>query len=289
MTAQAQGSLRAQVLARLQSLYPDLNPAERRVVDHLLQDPQSVIRNAITAVADQCQVSEATVVRVCKKAGLGGFQELKIRLAQDLVTPAQMIHEEVSDGDRPAEIKRKVFQAAAQALADTMDKLDDASLERAVDLVHGARKVAFFGVGVSGWICMDAALKFMRLGLNTAAYNDGPTQAVSAVLLQPGDVAFAISHSGANKEVLSFVTLAKQSGAAVVCLTSHARSPIAKLSDVILLTASRETAFRPEAMTTKLAQIAVIDTLFVSVAHRRFPDATLYLQRTREAMARRLM
>ena len=102
--------------------------------------------------------------------------------------------------------------------------------------------------------------------------------------LPPGDVVLAISHSGRTKDVLDAVKLAKESGAAVVAISRFGRSPLQRLADVTLHTLSSETAYRSEAIASRIAQLAIIDVLFVGAFLRNHPVTSRNLSRSRSAI-----
>ncbi|BAS28072.1 transcriptional regulator [Limnochorda pilosa] len=272
-------------LARLQGILPELRAAERRVAECLLAKPDDVVRISITELAERSQASEATVVRLSRKLGFSGFQELKIRIAQDLVAPVQQIHEDVLPTDDAATVRSKVFGATAAALASTEKVVDVRALEEAASAIHQATEVVFFAVGLSAWVAADAAQRFTKLGLATQALHDGHAQATKAALLRPGAVAVGVSHSGSTRETVRSLELARGCGATTICITSFGRSPITRFADIHLFTSARETAFRTEAMSSRVAQIAIVDTLFVLVSLKRYDQAVRNIARVREVNA----
>lgn len=272
-------------LSLLEGILPELNPAERRVAQWLLANPGEVLRISITELAERSQVSEATIVRLSRKLGFRGFQELKIRIAQDLVSPVQRIHEDVSPGDDAASVCQKVFASSIAALQSTLGVLDPASLERAARLIHGSTEVVFFGVGGAACVAADAAQRFVKLGLITQAISDSHAQAVKACLMRPGSVAVGISHSGSTRATVEALELARRAGASTLCITSYGRSPITRVSDVCLFTSARETAFKTEAMSSRIAEMAILDALFVVVALLRYETAVANIARAREVNA----
>jgi DNA-binding MurR/RpiR family transcriptional regulator len=52
------------------------------------------------------------------------------------------------------------------------------------------------------------------------------------------------------------------------------------VADFVLLTAARETTFRSGAMTSRIAQLTVVDCLFVMLAQRDLPGTMNALERT---------
>ena len=271
-------------LARLRGVHRSLSPAEKKVVDYILSHPEEVIGLSITDLAENSNASEATVVRVSQLIGYQGFQELKIVLAKDLGSFFAEIPEKMRPGDTMAEIAAKVLQRNIQAIRDTLDVLDVGDLERAVKAITKARKVDFYGVGASGFVALDAQNKFLRINIESMAFIDPHSQAVSAALLTKRDVAVGISHSGSTKDIVDSLSLAKSSGATVICITNHTRSPIAKISDIKLYTASRETTFRSGAIASRIAQLSVIDVLFLGVLMRRYENTVKCLEKTTEAV-----
>ncbi|TAM57718.1 MurR/RpiR family transcriptional regulator [bacterium] len=270
---------------RIEGTYSSLRTAEQRVADFILKHAEELIHLTVTELAERTQTSESTVVRLCQKIGYKGYQEFKIMLARDLVGPVSSIYEEIAPTDSLRTIKTKVFQANAQALRDTIEVLSDEELERAVSAIAGARRAECYGIGGSGPLAYDAYHKFMKLGISAVALVDSDLMAMSSSLLQPGDVAFGISHTGASRDVVEALRHAKDNGATTICLTHRATSPITKVADIRLFTAAKETAFRSDAMTSRLAQLSIIDTLYLGIALRDYERSLKMIQRTREAAA----
>jgi len=256
----------AGVQARIRGVLPSLLRAERKVADYALADPEAVLAQSVGEVAAGSGVSEATVIRFCRTAGFTGFQNLKITLARELVSPlASALHEDIAEGDDPATLARKIFAANIDTLRDTLGVLDPGAVGRAVKTLSAARKILVIGVGTSAPVAYDAYAKLMRLGAPVTLQTDAHLQMMEAALLGGGDAVLAISHSGSTRDPVETAKVAKTAGAAVVSITNNALSPLAKISDMTLLTASKETKFRAEALSSRIAQASVIDLLYVAL------------------------
>jgi RpiR family carbohydrate utilization transcriptional regulator len=70
-----------------------------------------------------------------------------------------------------------------------------------------------------------------------------------------------------------------------VAITGFMKSPLTQVADFCLLSCSRETHYRPEAMSSQLSQLAIIDTLVVAVSLRLKDVAFDKLQKIRQAIA----
>jgi DNA-binding MurR/RpiR family transcriptional regulator len=270
---------------RLQGAYSGLRAAEQRVADFILAHPDELIYLTVTELAERTNTSESTVVRLCQKIGYKGYQEFKIVLARDLVEPTTEIYAAIEPDDDVQTVKQKVFQANAQALRDTIEVLEDAELQKAVDALVGARRVDIYGVGGSGPLALDAYHKFLKLGMQAVALSDGDLMAMSSALLGPGDVALGISHTGASRDVTDALNRAKEGGATTMCITHRSSSPITKVSDIVLVTAAKQTAFRSDASSSRIAQLTIIDTLYVAVAHKNHDKSIEMIEKTRDATA----
>jgi DNA-binding MurR/RpiR family transcriptional regulator len=162
--------------------------------------------------------------------------------------------------------------------------LDVGELGRAAKAISHARRVDFYGVGASGFVALDAQNKFLRINIESMAFIDPHLQAVSAALLTKQDIAVGISHSGSTKDIVDSLSLARSSGATVICITNYMRSPIVKISNIKLYTASRENTFRSGAIASRIAQLSVIDALFLVVLMSRYEKTVKCLEKTTEAV-----
>jgi RpiR family transcriptional regulator, carbohydrate utilization regulator len=268
---------------RIQGAYSSLRTAEQRVADFILKHPDELIYLTVTELAERTNTSESTVVRLCQKIGYKGYQEFKIMLARDLVEPTTEIYAAIEPGDSLASIKSKVFQANAQALRDTIEVLNDEQLEAAVGAIARARRLDIYGVGGSNPLAVDAYHKFLKLGHAAVALSDGDMMAMSSSLLGPGDVALGISHTGASRDVTDALGNAQRKGATTICITHRSTSPITKVADIKLFTAAKQTAFRSDSSASRIAQLTIIDTLYVGVALSNYEQSVEMIGRTREA------
>lgn len=193
------------------------------------------------------------------------------------------IHEAIEKGDNAVTIKKKVFQSNIQALYDSIEVCSDDEILKAVEAIANARLIEFYGTGGSGTVALDAQHKLLKLGIKSFAYNDSVLQAMSASVLTEQDVVIGISHTGANTDVLAAMKLAKEAGATLICITNSSKSPITKISNIVLQTASKETLFRTDAISSRIAQLTIIDILVAAVANQKYEFSQANLQKTRHS------
>lgn len=280
------------VLIRIRAELPGLRPAERRVAEAVLADPEAVADTPITAMARRCHTSETTVLRFCRSIGMSGYPELRLSLARE-TTRAEREHPgaaalaaDIDLQDPLDEVVAKVIYADARGVEDTGRALDTEALHRAVTAVAAARRVDIVGVGASGFVGMDLQQKLHRIGRVAFGWVDTHAALTSAALLGPDDVIIGISHTGTTVDIVEPVQLATSVGATAVAITNVPGSPLAEVADAVLLTAARETTFRSGAMASRIAQLAVVDCLFVGVAQRT-PDVMASLEKTYQSVRNR--
>ncbi|TNC17941.1 MurR/RpiR family transcriptional regulator [Georgenia sp. 311] len=268
----------AALVSRISAVLPELRPAERRVGEAVVADPTSVARESITALAERCRTSAPTVVRFAKRMGFSGYPQLRLALAkaagiEEGRTARGPISGTLDPGDTLEQVVAKIGYADARAVEDTTAMLDIAALEAAVDALVGARRIDLVGVAASGVTATDLCQKLSRLGLQATCHHDRHAALTALSLRGPGDVVIAISHSGSTPDVIAPTRLAVEQGVTAIALTNHPGSKLAQTADIALITTTRETTFRSGAMASRIAQLVVVDCLFVAVAMRDM-DAT---------------
>lgn len=269
---------------RIRATYSQLSEKEKVIADLILNHPEKIIHSTISEIAEELEVANATVFRFSKRIGFEGYQAMKIALASEIAFPVKDIHETISENDDEKTIAEKVFQSNIRTLEDTLQVLDQQQLKKAVNAMIAARKIEFYGNGGSGAIAMDAHHKFLRNGLLTSCYTDGHLQTMSAAQLTENDVVVCISHSGKSRDVIEAMELAKLNGATTIGITNFAKTPLSEKADISLLTVSVETEYRSEALASRLAQLTIIDALYVNVSVKLQERMKSSLQKMRQAI-----
>jgi glucokinase len=265
------------VFERIRQMRDALTPAERRVADLALNHPRSIINDPIIDIARKADVSQPTVIRFCRSLGCQGLSDFKLKLATGLTGTIPVSHSQVHLGDTATDFGAKVLDNTVSAILQLREHLNFDNVERAIDILNGARRIEFYGLGNSNIVAQDAHYKFFRFGIPTIAYGDLYMQAASAALLGKGDVIVAVSKSGRAPELLRVLEVAMQQGATVIAITSS-NTPLAKRATVALETDHIEIRESQLSMISRILHLVIIDILAVGVAIRRAapkPGATI--------------
>ncbi|ABQ46614.1 MAG: putative HTH-type transcriptional regulator [Thermotoga sp. 47_83] len=274
------------VIQRIKEKYDEFTNAEKKIADTILSDPKGIIESSISDLSEKAGVkSEASVVKFYKKLGLNSFQQFKVLLAQSISrAPLEIVYEDVSSEDDTKTITEKIFKATVRAILDTLNWMDVDSIEKAVDLFKNAQRIIFIGFAASAAVAFDAFHKFTRIGKNCLFSNDEHIIATILATASPNDLLVAISHTGETISVVNFAKKAKEMKMPVVAITGNRKSTLAKYSNVVLATNTKETKIRTDAMTSRIVQLVILDTIYTLLAARD-PRAIEILNRSRLAVS----
>lgn len=260
-----------------------LTKREQKIVDFIKQNGDSFLNETIIEFSEKAGVSDATMVRFCKHLGYKGYQDFKVNCARQMLPKETQISPGLDQGDDSSVICSKVFNSEMSVLSRTLLEIDIKVLEQIARRLKDAGKVVFFGTGGSLNVAKDALHKFMKIGLMVYVYEDVDLQHMAASLLREGDVAVLISHSGSNMNTLRSLELARGNGAFTVALTGLGKNPISKVADITVHIASEKTIYRSESVSTRIAQLAVLDSLVGITANMDYENSYEAAMSTRRA------
>ncbi len=184
-------------------------------------------------------------------------------LMQENDLPAISIHENIQKNDNELTMAQKVFDSNISTLTDTRKLLKEEDLKQAANMIGSSQRLFLFGVGGSEIVATDAYHKFLRTSISVFHSTDYHIQLMEVSLLTKDDCAIIISHTGRSEETIYIAESAKETGAKIIVVTSQANSPLAKLGDIVFISISEETEFRSEALASRIAQLSIIDSLYV--------------------------
>ncbi|WP_338655149.1 MurR/RpiR family transcriptional regulator [Sporosarcina sp. FSL K6-1540] len=272
-------------LVLLNEMRQVLPPSEQKIADYILANPEKVVTMTISELGEISLTSGAAVTRLCKSLKLKGFQDLKLRINGDIGRKIELTNRDIQPNEPVSTTIQKVTEHAVHTLLETAELLESEQLELAVEAIVNAENIHFFGVGASGIPAIDAQQKFLRIHKASTASTDLHMGATIVANVGENDVVVGISFSGATFEVEKILEMANEKGATTISLTKFGQSPISLISQIQLYTSpTREANFRSGATSSRLAQLHVMDILFMSVASRQFETTITYLDATREAI-----
>ena len=263
------------MLIQIRDSMDSLSAAEKAVGEYIMDNPEYTVTLPISELSNRSQVSRSTWVRFSKSIGYTGFKQLKREIFRQMNNAAPNAitlnsFTDVTNHDTCEEACLHIKNNAVNSLEQTYKILDYESLDNVAELLLHAGKVCFFGLGASGLVANDLYTKLLRIGLPVIYAADFHTTITAISAMNKGDVAVFFSYSGKTKEVVELASLAKEMGCTIVAITKFGRSELAKLADFSLYIAAFEAEMRIAAMSSRIAQLFLVDALFISITTKGF-------------------
>lgn len=244
--------------------YIKLTEVERKLADYIISNYDEALNLSVQALAEKAKVSPAAVVRFSRQMGFDGFKAFRMFLVANRPAHDDFILDLKKERGTVATQVEKVINANIEAMRLTGESLDFVVLEKMAEAFKYANQIIFFGTGTSHMVCSDSALKFQRLGKITGAYCDLHSATVAMANMNENDILIAVSHSGQNNDTCKAVEMAKHYGIKTLAVTTFSESKISTIADYVLLSKTRESPLHKIAITSRISQFAVLDSLLMA-------------------------
>lgn len=276
------------MIERIRNRFDQLSKTEQKVAQYVLNHAELVPTMTTKELANKAAVSEASVIRFSKAVGVESFKAFKIALAEKLATTKEYLTDFsiIHKKDAPYELFQKVVHVNQGAIDLLRSSVSKRELDRAIDALMQARKVVFFGVGGSTIAAMDALYKFTKLGFQAEFSQDFHYMLSLIPYLNEQDVFVAISMSGRTKDVLELAEFAQNKGAKLIAITNISKSPLYKMADIVLATPVVEKDFRIGSMTSRMTQLTMIDSVYLTLFHRVGKEVITQYHEARDEMVK---
>lgn len=274
-------------ITRINNLKEDFTASERKIADFIINNIDKVYNLNTLELAELTGASSASIIRFSQKLGYKGFKELKISLAKE--TPQNdinedKIYEKITIHDSMTEIINKIAVGNINSIKNTIKLLDEKAITDAIEAISSARRINLYGVGGSALVAQDFQYKLVRIDMPAHLYMDNHLQLVSAANITSKDVAIAFSHSGKTIETYRAMEISKQRGAKTISVTKFGENPISSISDIKIHTSGVEKTLRMGAIASRIAQLTVVDILFIGIVKNNFSNIPEYIQQTSDIL-----
>ena len=243
---------------------------EKKIGNFIIHHPKEIVDMTVGELAKECQVSEASVSRFCKKIDMKGFHHLKISIAKEMVSQSEddELSNHISVDDLEQSLKNILANKVAE-LTQTVSMMNSENLQDILKRINNAQNVLFAAVGNTVPVAMDGAYKLNQIGISAVSPPVWETQLAYSYNLSPDDVVIAISNSGESTGVINILEAAKQKKATTISITNSEKSTIAKISDYHITTATREKLFLDEYRFSRVSATMVIEVLYLFLTSMR--------------------
>lgn len=279
-------------LDSLTEQYNTLTRSGKKLANYIFSHASETQYLSISALAENCGVSEASITRFCRSLGLSGYNELKLSLAKSMYTnefgDCLDAPQTVTPQDTPDTTRKKLHDAYIISLNETMEQLNDYDLDRAVDILYNAKNVYCFGQGGSMVMAMEAWARFTTITPKFVHISDSHLQVMTTSLCTKDEAILFFSYSGTTREVVEILHLAKEHNVPIILVTHFAKSEAAALADVVLLCGYNENPLQGGSIATKMGLLFIIDCLYYGYCRRRSDLYSSARTTTAQALSRNL-
>ncbi|MVX67169.1 SIS domain-containing protein [Clostridium chromiireducens] len=251
------------VLDKILSIYKSLHEAEKKIADYVINNKEQVIEMTVSELSTKSNVSEATIVRFCKKCELKGFYDLKINIAKEMVRKNDTNVSNDLDSNNITQSLQNILANKIEELKQTISMMNEENIKKILSAIRNARIIQFAAVGNTIPVAMDGTYKFNQLGISSVTNTIWETQLAFAYTLTKEDVVIVISNSGSSTKLVTLLEIANERGATTISITNHENSPVANESKYHINTSTREKLFLDEFSFSRISAMVVIEILYL--------------------------
>lgn len=257
------------ILKTIDAAAPSLSKGQKLIAAFIQNHYDKAAYMTASRLGAEVGVSESTVVRFATELGYDGYPALQ-RAIQETVrmrlTSLQRI-EVANHRLGGANILDAVLTSDAEKIKYTLEHIDRAAFERALDALLGARTVYIIGMRSSSPLAefLNYYLSYMFENVRLIRTTSGSEIFEQLMRIGPQDVLLAVSFPRYSTRIVNAVDYARQAGACIVSLTDSPHSPIARDADAVLCARSDMASF----IDSLVAPLSIINALLAALAQKK--------------------
>lgn len=253
------------IKTKIQNNYDSLPRNQRKIADFFIENFDKIPFHSVHIVSRETGASVASVVRFAQRVGFSGFSEMRVKIAEELQNHLENrtifpLMENLDD-----DTLTSVANIDIKNINETLGLIDRANFARAVDYIHGARRVYSAGLGISFLLSQILAYQLNQVGINAAAFRKGSSLFLEqALFLDNDDILILFSFPPYSPETIDLAQYAREENIPVIAITNREASPVTFHANVSLAVKSENMLY-----TNSFAAISVlINALSTETARR---------------------
>lgn len=257
------------LLKIIETAMPTLSKGQKRIAQFIRDHYDKAAYMTAAQLGEEADVSESTVVRFALELGFDGYPALQ-HMVQETVrmrlTSLQRI-EVTNKRFGTTSVLDAVLSSDAEKIKYTLEHIDRAAFDRAVEAILGARTIYIIGVRSSSALAefLNYYLSYMFENVRLIRTTSGSEIFEQLLRMDERDVMLAVSFPRYSSRIVNAVEYASQTGAKVVSLTDSENSPIAKGAHAVLTARSDMASF----VDSLVAPLSIINALLAAVTRKK--------------------
>ena len=257
------------ILAVIQENLHTFSKGQKKIANFILESYDKAAFMTASRLGKKVGVSESTVVRFAAELGYDGYPDMQKslqKMIRNRLTSVQRI-EVTNDRLGDQDLVSMVLQSDIEKIRQTLEELDRAAFDRAVDAIVSAKKIYIIGVRSSAALASFLYFYFNLIFENVTLVSASTASEIFESLLRvgPGDVVVGVSFPRYSSRTVQAMSFARDRGADTVAITDSEASPLAPICRHTLRARSDMASF----VDSLVAPLSLVNALLVAVSQRK--------------------
>lgn len=249
--------MEGKVIEKIASFKSVATKKEKILIDRIKDvDINQIIHMSITELAEKINITEATILRFCKKLGYKGYSDFKIALSQEI---------SIRKPEMKNSIIEKSFNKINSALEFTISNLDSSKIKEITKHILSADKICVFGIGNSYVPTMYIYNSLVKEGINIWISTDSHIRKMLALNLTKQDFVILLSSSGKTIEMINIAKVCKKIGIPIAVITNQANSELASYASYLFLSSTKEIEYQGGEASSIVSQTFILDVIIQDI------------------------
>ncbi len=267
------------IIAHIEKSLPTLSKSQRLIASFIIKNFDRAAYMTASALGAEVGVSESTVVRFATEIGFTGYPQLQQEIREAVrarLTSVQRVNAANHRMDE-GEILDCILMNDAERIKSTLETVDRAAFERAVDMILSARNIYILGMRSSAILAEFMNYYFGLLFDNVRLIKPaGGSEIFEHIMkVREDDVFVAISFPRYTTGIVNATEYASKTGAGVIAITDSTSSPIVTHADVALIAKSEMASF----VDSLVAPMSIINAMIAYIGKKKHAEVTQTLER----------
>ena len=260
---------------KLEVLLAELTHSEQRIAAYLMNYYEQAALFSAAELAQQLQISEATVVRFARRVGYSGYPALHrdlLDILHEQATTSSRLQTKLADlKSSPGHVFTKTVEMEIKYLVDAEQSINLEDFDKAVEIILAGRRLFIVSGGPSSILADLLDIRLRRFGMETVLITEtGRNIYEKLLLLQPDDAVIVAAFHNITKELTAVLSHSANTGCRSVFITDTLGPFFADKATVIL------SAMRGPMSTfhSQTIPMVILNALILAIALAR-PDSSL--------------
>ncbi len=231
-------SAREDLFNKIIKVYPRLSPKKRRVADYIIKDHKKVFLMTAREIAEECQVSEPTIMRFANDLGFSGYIDF-VHYMKGLLHIELTAVERLQKASRqPSEFDtlNKYSQNAIRNIENLRNNISEKDLKKVAKTIFKAETVYVVGYRASAALAYYFGYLLKKIK-NNVFLDTSLSWNIRDLIIRNGKsrLMFVIAFPRYPRKTIELMELAAKYGVKIIGLSDTPKSPIITLSDQYII------------------------------------------------------